>query len=304
MNAIETRHLSQRLGANSVLTDVNLAIPAGSICLLLGPNGAGKSTLIKRLLGLIRSDEGQSFVMGRDSRSLGEEDFRQIGFASEDQELPHDISVGQLLDFCRPLYHGWDPAFEQRMLDGFALPTDRRLRDLSKGMRMKVSLVAALSFRPRLLVLDEPFNGLDPLMRERLLAFILEAASLGDWTVLLASHDIAELEQFVDHVALLENGCLRLSEPLESLQSRFRRIEVDLRGSIALLADAPASWLNIKKEGDRCSFVESAYEQGSSERNCLKRFPNAEVKALPMSLRDVYLTLIDQHSRTQKGLLA
>ncbi|HVW20476.1 MAG TPA: ABC transporter ATP-binding protein [Opitutaceae bacterium] len=183
MNAIEIQNLSRRFGRTDAVHDLSLSVPEGSVFALLGPNGAGKTTTIKILMNLIDPTSGRALVLGVDSRKIGPRERAQIGYVSENQSLPLWMTIRQLLAYCRPFYPTWDLALETTLLEQFDLPAERRLKNLSRGMLMKVALLAALAYRPKLLVLDEPFSGLDPMVRDEFVQGILEASGLGEWTV-------------------------------------------------------------------------------------------------------------------------
>ena len=303
MNIIETSHLSHRYWRTEALQDLTLAVPTGSVMALLGSNGAGKTTTIKVVMNLLRPTTGSARVLGVDSRQLGEREFAQIGYVSENQKLPEWMTVRQLLDYCRPFYPTWDPALEAKLLVQFDLPPGRKLKQLSRGMKMKAALLSTLAYRPKLLVLDEPFSGLDPVVRDDFTRGLLEAAQLGDWTVLVSSHDIEEVERLADHIALLEAGRLRFTETTESLLGRFRRIEIDqeYRGQAGGL---PATWLGWESGAGRASFVDSAYEREATERACRERFPEAAVQARPMTLREIFVTLARTGRQSPQGAVA
>jgi len=291
MNIIETKNLTRRFGRTEAVHGLDLAVPAGSVFALLGPNGAGKTTTIKLLMNLLRPTAGEARVLGVDARRLGEREFAQIGYVSENQQLPLWMTVRQLLDYCRPFYPTWDRDLEKTLLAQFALPEERKLKHLSRGMLMKAALLSSLAYRPKLLVLDEPFSGLDALVREEFVRGVLEVSASGDWTVFVSSHDIDEVERLCDHVALLDHGRLQFSETTEVLQARFRRVEVTLQGGEAKLSALPASWLGVERAGGLVRFVESRYERRATEQACRERFPEAAVTAQPMSLREIFLVL-------------
>ena len=301
MNIIETHNLTRRFGQTEAVHALELAVPAGSVFALLGPNGAGKTTTIKLLMNLLRPTAGSASVLGVDARRLGEREFAQIGYVSENQQLPLWMTVRQLLDYCRPLYPTWDTALERSLLAQFALPEDRKLKHLSRGMLMKAALLSSLAYRPKLLVLDEPFSGLDPLVRDEFIRGVLEVSASGDWTVFVSSHDIDEVERLCDHVALLDNGRLQLSEPAEALQGRFRRVEV---------TDAPAGagcqvdWLDWECAGALTRFVETRYAGETTERAWAGRFPGATIAAQPMTLREIFMTLAREGRAAAKGAAA
>jgi ABC-2 type transport system ATP-binding protein len=265
-----------------------LAVPRGSVFALLGPNGAGKTTTLKLLMNLLPPTSGSARVLGVDSRKLREREFAQIGYVSENQQLPLWMTVRQLLDYCRPFYPTWDRALEATLLKQFALPADRKLSQLSRGMTMKAALLSSLAYRPKLLVLDEPFSGLDPLVRDEFIRGVLEVSALGEWTVLVSSHDIEEVERLADHIAILEAGRLQLSEKTESLQSRFRRVEVT--GAPATATPAPG-WMEWQRAGALTRFVETAYLGEATERSWRARWAGATVHAQPMTLREIFMVL-------------
>jgi ABC-2 type transport system ATP-binding protein len=301
MNMIETHNLTRRFGHTEAVHDLSFVVPVGSVCALLGPNGAGKSTTIRLLMNHLSPTAGEASVMSVDSRQLGPLEFAQIGYVADNQQLPLWMTVRQLLDYCRPFYPTWDVTLERTLLDRFALPENRRLRQLSRGMLMKASLISSLAYRPKLLLLDEPFSGLDVLVREDFVRGVLEVSAAGDWTVLVASHEIEEVERLADRVALLDGGRLCLSETTEALQARFRRVEVALPGDAMPPPSFPTSWLGLECAGSLVSFVDSRYDRDATERACRERFPEATVTARPMTLREIFVTLARSGSNLEKG---
>lgn len=290
MNIIETDRLTRRFRATEAVHELTMAVPAGSVFALLGSNGAGKTTTLKMLVNLLLPTAGTARVIGLDSRRLGERELAQIGYVSESQKPPEWMTVAQFLDYCRPFYPTWDRELERTLLTRFDLPVDRKLQQLSRGMLMKATLLVSLAYRPKLLVLDEPFSGLDPVVREDLTAGLLETVRQGETTVLVSSHDIEEVERLADHVALLEAGRLRLVETTEALLARFRRVEVELQGALPR-GRLPVSWLGWRQEGGRAVFVESAFQAARTERDCREQFPEATVLAHPMTLREIFISL-------------
>lgn len=292
MNVIEISGLRRSYGRTDAVHDLTLSVPEGSIFALLGPNGAGKSTTLKVLLNLLSPTVGSVRVLGVDSRRLAAGERRQIGYVSEGQLLPDWMTVRQFLDYCRPFYPGWDASLEQKLTADFELPPDRKLKHLSRGMRVKAMFISVLSFRPRLLVLDEPFSGLDPVVRDEVAQGLVETARLGEWSVLMASHDIEEVERLADHIAIIDQGRLRISESVESLLSRFRRIEVTLGEGDMHPENAPRDdWLQLERSGQRVRFVDSRFSEEESNLRCGRCFPGATVSAQTMPLRDIYLSL-------------
>lgn len=296
-NAIETTGLTRRFGGLEAVHDLTLEVPVGSVTALLGANGAGKTTTIKLLMNLLRPTAGAARVLGVDSVRLGERELAQIGYVSENQQQPLWMTVAQFLDYCRPLYPTWDRDLELRLRRELGLPADRKLGQLSRGMLMKAALVSSLAYRPKLLVLDEPFSGLDALVRDEFIRGVLEVSTQGEWTVLVSSHDIEEVERLCDRVAMLDGGRLRLQESAEALQARFRRVEVAGLGTAAPGRAADPAWLEWETAGTMARFVETRYAGDGTERAWRERFGAAEVKARPMTLREIFMTL----ARTERA---
>ncbi len=304
MNIIELDRVTHRYWRTEALRDLTLTVPTGSVFALLGSNGAGKTTAIKVLMNLLRPTAGVARVLGKDSSRLGEQELARIGYVSENQQLPLWMTVRQLLDYCRPFYPTWDPALESKLLVQFDLPPERKLKQLSRGMLMKVALLSSLAYRPKLLVLDEPFSGLDPLARDDFVRGVLEASELGEWTVLVSSHDVEEVERLADHVALLEAGRLKFSETIESLLGRFRRMEISPPGGTPPAGTPAASWLELEQKGGLIRFIETSYAPETTGRLCQENFPGGTVTAHAMTLREIFVTLARETRGQPKGAAA
>lgn len=290
---VHIRSLSKSFGRTRALRGVDLDIPAGKVTAFLGPNGSGKTTTIKCAMNLLRRDDGNVEVLDVDATALGPEQFRRIGYVSENQQLPEWMSVTELLAYLRPMYAGsWDRDFERKLLQQFELPTGTRLKGLSRGQRMKAALLSSLAYRPQLVVLDEPFSGLDPLVRDEFLTGLLELTGTEGWTVWISSHDIDEVERFADRVAILNAGRIDLAEDVGSLQARFRAIEVVTEGESSPDADLPRTWINVQRAGRSIRYVDTSFEQGNQLEAIRGHFPNAlHHDAHAMTLREIFVAL-------------
>jgi ABC-2 type transport system ATP-binding protein len=292
-SAIRTYDLCKRFRRTPVLEGFDLDVPCGSIYALVGPNGAGKTTTIKILMNILTPTEGRSEVLGVDSRRLSPRDFTQIGYVSENQEMPEWMTVGYFLEFLRPFYPTWDDALAAGLLRQFQLPPDRKLKHLSRGMRMKASLASSLAYRPKLIVLDEPFTGLDALVRDELIESLLARAE--DTTIFISSHDLAEIESFASHIGYLDGGRLRFSEELETLRARFREVVVTVEGgtgSVARPPDAPRTWLQFESSGSMLRFIDTQYDPERSPAEIRGLFPGVrDIAANGMPLRSIFVTL-------------
>lgn len=298
-NVIGTQNLTRRFGRTLALNQVNLEVPKGAVYALVGANGAGKTTLIKVLMNIFPPTSGSAQVLGIDSRKVIGKVLAHIGYVSENQQLPEWMSVGEMLAYYRNFYPSWDLTLEGQLVRQFDLPVKRKLKDLSRGMRMKAAFASSLAYRPSLIVLDEPFSGLDPLVRDDLIEELIERAP--EATIFLSSHDLAEIESFASHVGFLESGKLLFSEELSLLSSRFRSVTVTLPGPWERPSGLPSAWLQIEAASNVVRFIDSNYDASSSTAIFAAVFPSARDVALDaMSLRSIFLA-IARSSRTTSG---
>ena len=297
---LSTQGLIRNFGRNVALNDIDLAVPEGAIYALVGANGAGKTTLIKVLMNIFQPTRGNATVLGMDSRSLAGKAFTRIGYVSENQEIPDWMTVGAMLAYYRNFYPQWDRALEQQLVRQFDLPLDRKLRHMSRGMRMKAALAASLAYRPELMVLDEPLSGLDPLVRDELIEGVLDRAP--ETTVFLSSHDLSDIEGFSSHVGYLEQGRLVFSEEMSSLTGRFREVTVTLAGSVKQPAAVPATWLQVESVDSVMRFVHSDYNPAAAPEEIATAVPEARaIEAEPMSLRAIFLAMAKGSRRQLTG---
>jgi ABC-2 type transport system ATP-binding protein len=293
---IETQRLSKRFGRFEAIENLNLRVPEGSVFALIGPNGAGKTTTIRLLMNILQPDAGGATIMGTPSQRLSPRDFQRIGYVSESQKLPAALTLAQYFDYLRALYPAWDRDLETQLCGQFELPPKRRIRHLSHGMRIKALLVGALAFRPKLLVLDEPLSGLDTLVRDEVVHGLLQQAA--DTTILISSHELAEIETFTTHVAFMQNGALLLQEAIESLQTRFREVNVTLSAEKALPQPLPEGWLLPEIEGHRLRFICARHEsEAYLYQQVAQHFGAVKVASEPMSLRAIANALMKQRKR-------
>ena len=286
MNAIETSGLTKRFWRHRAVDNLSLAIPTGTVNVLIGANGAGKTTLLKLLLNLHRPSEGSATVLGTDSRRLNPDLLRRIGYVSENMKQPDGLTVAGLMAYWRPLYPQWDRALETRLLRDFDLPPDRKLSNLSRGMAMKAAIASVLAYRPELLVLDEPFSGLDPLTRHQVIEGLVDRVSAEGCTVLVSSHEIAEVDSLADRLLWLDRGRLQLAEDAESLRARFRRIEL-------LGTDSPVpdhAW-QVQRDAGITRYIDPAFDAAITP---------TEARVSPMPLREIFVALLRSKDNAAK----
>jgi ABC-2 type transport system ATP-binding protein len=295
---IEAHKLWKKFGHHDAVRDLSFAVPDGSAFALIGSNGAGKTTTIKILMNILEPTQGHSEVLGVDSRKISWRELAQIGYVSENQIMPEKLTVEQFIAYLRPFYSTWDTELERNLLRQLRLPLDRRIGHLSHGMRMKMSLASALPFRPKLLILDEPFSGLDPLVRDEFMEGLLGQA--GEMTILISSHELAEIEGVATHLAFLDEGKLLFEESMTDLMSRFREVHVTFEQDLERVSfkgvstkGFPSRWLGVRTVGNVLSFVDTEFSENEFGEH-LRSVLGNNVKALdaqPMALRSIFTTL-------------
>jgi len=299
-NAIRTENLVKKFRKVTALDGVNLDVPEGAIYALVGPNGAGKTTAIKILMNIFSASSGRAEVLDTDSARLRGASFTSIGYVSENQELPGWMDLRRLLDFLRPFYPAWDIELERELLKQLDLPLDRKLSKLSRGMRMKVALLSSLAYHPKLIVLDEPFGGLDPLVRDQLIEGMLERAS--EATIFVSSHDLAEIENLASHIGYLEEGHLRFSEERTTLLERFREVELTLDAPPSFDRAWPNNWMHVAATEHVLRFIESRFDPERTSSEIQQRFGKVrDVTFRPMSLRAIFVAMARAGRATAGG---
>jgi len=314
--AIQTHELSKGYNHTIALHPLTLTVPRGAVFALVGHNGAGKTTLIKILMNMIRPTSGSATILDKSTLTLTGDDFTRIGYASENQELPDWMTVRQFLAYLKGFYPTWDDAALVAQLE---LPLDRKLKHLSRGMLMKAALASILAFKPSLILLDEPFSGLDPLVRDELIEALMarvnprslnaseafaETPDAERPTILISSHDLAEIESFATHIGFLHQGHLLFAEEMHSLTARFREVTVTLPPPSAGELPAtltkngtppPASWLLLETTLTAARFVHMHADTEPVAAQVAQVFSTGaatpNLQSEPMTLRGIFLAL-------------
>ncbi|HOX19749.1 MAG TPA: ABC transporter ATP-binding protein [Gemmatimonadales bacterium] len=238
-DAIQIRGLSYQVGGFA-LRDVNLSVPSGAVYGFLGPNGAGKTTTIRLLLGLLRPAGGSMKVFGEDVPKDIVSILGRVGYVPERPQLYPNLSIDEAIRFHAAFHPRYDQAASRDLAARFELPMKRALARLSKGEMGKVMILLALAQRPDLLVLDEPTDGLDPVVRREALHAILDYVTESGATVLISSHLVHELERFCDWIGVLDQGTIVAQLPMQEFKSGLKRLRV---GAGAPSAGAPFALL-------------------------------------------------------------
>jgi ABC-2 type transport system ATP-binding protein len=229
--AISVSHVSKRY-PHFTLSDISLDFPHGTVAGLIGPNGAGKSTTMRIMMGLVTPDTGAVTVLGLPISSHQATVKQEIGYYSEDMRLYKRETIGWHLQFVRSVYSKWDDAYAGQLLSRFGLNPDQRVKGLSHGQRVKALLLLILARHPRLLILDEPTTGLDPVARHEVLTELMRVVEDEQRTILFSSHNTQDVEKLSDSITFIDRGQVIASRGRDELLDQWRRIR--------LLA--PAEW--------------------------------------------------------------
>lgn len=225
-NAIETSNLSYRPGKSFALEGLTLQVRTGAIYGFLGPNGAGKTTTIRLLLGLLRPARGSISVLGEPIPQRSRDALSRIGYVPERPHLHLSLTVEESVRFHSAFYSSWDAAWAAELLHRFGLERSRGIRNLSKGEMGKLMITLALAQQPELLILDEPTDGLDPVVRRELLSALLDYVSERGASVFISSHLVHELERVCDWVGILDRGRLITEMPMQMFKNGIKRVVV------------------------------------------------------------------------------
>jgi ABC-2 type transport system ATP-binding protein len=266
---IEIHGLRKRFGTKTVLDGVDLNVPPGSIFGFLGLNGAGKTTTISILLGLLKADGGSCSVAGVDPAKDSVEVRRRIGYMAENQTMYGWMTVQEIIDWCGGFYPTWDRDIAKELCQQMSLTADAKVGTLSKGQSSKLSLLLALAHRPKLVILDDPVLGLDPLARRDFLRDVISQLQARDVTVFFSSHLLYEIEPICDRVAILHQGKIVACDAVDALRERVRRVELSPKDP-ASLRNVP-TLLDVRIEGERAWATVSDYAMAREPLERLSR---------------------------------
>ena len=224
---IEVRNVMKEFDGFRALDDMSMTVPTGAVYGLVGPNGAGKSTIIRHLTGIYRQDAGEITIDGAPVFENPEVKSR-IAYIPDDIFYYANASIREMMDFYRSIYPHFDAERFKKLADVFGLDPKRQMRRLSKGMQKQAAFWIAVSLRPEILILDEPVDGLDPVMRRRIWSIIMADVAENGTTVLVSSHNLRELEDVCDSVGIMNKGKIMLERSLNELQENIVKIQLAL----------------------------------------------------------------------------
>ncbi len=294
---IETEDLRKTYAAGpggiDALRGLTLQVPRGSIFGFLGKNGAGKTTTIKVLLGMARASGGRATVFGLAAGAPDQSVAirRRTGFVSEEKDLYELMTVEQIIRFTASFYPSWRGDLERQYLGSFELPRDRKVKDLSRGMRTKLALLLALSRGAELLILDEPTSGLDPAMTEEVLQALVAHVARQEMTVFLSSHHLTHVDQIADRIAIIDHGRIVVSGALEDLLESYRRVQLVFDGDAPDHTFRAGGIVRQQRRGRVLTAVcRDSAEAVAAEARALGA---ATVEIMSVPLKDIFLETVN-----------
>jgi ABC-2 type transport system ATP-binding protein len=269
-----------------VLDGIDLQVPKGCIYGLLGRNGSGKTTIIRILLGLEPPTRGRTKILAVDSGLLSAADRGKIGYVAEGHHLIQHYKVGYLINLCRGLSRQWDESFFSHLTQTFRLPLNRRIKELSTGMRAQLNLSLAMAASPEVLILDDPTLGLDTVARRQFLELAIDLIQRDGRTILFSSHILSDVERIADRIGILCGGKLVVDCELEELKRRVKKLRIIFDG------DAPADLHLteiIRQERDGRELVITVANWGCRKQAVIETLKPVEMVEVPLSLEDLFI---------------
>ncbi len=285
-DAIKIKELVKYYDGRCILDDINLEVPRGCIYGLLGRNGVGKTTLIRILLGLESPTRGETHLLGCDSSRLSAKIHGRIGYVAEGHNLIQNYRVGKLINLCKSLSAKWDQDFFEHLLETFRLPMDRKIKEMSAGMRAQLNLSLAMATDPELLILDDPTLGLDTVARRQFLELSIDLLGQDGRTILFSSHILSDVERIADHIGILVAGKLVVNCPLEELKNRVKKLRL-------IFPDEPPEDLHlteiVTQQRQGRELVITVANLNEQKQAIIETFKPASCTEIPMSLEDIFI---------------
>jgi len=284
--AIKVENLVKFYEGRCVLDGINLKVPQGCIYGLLGRNGVGKTTLIRILLGLDLPTRGQTHLLGCESSKLSAEIHGRIGYVAEGHNLIQNYRVGKLINLCKSLSAKWDQDFLNHLLETFRLPTDRKIKQFSGGMRGQLNLSLAMAIDPELLILDDPTLGLDTVARRQFLELAIDLLQQDGRTILFSSHILSDVERIADRIGILVAGKLAVDCTLEELKNRVTKLRL-------IFPEKPPADLHltdiINQQAQGRELVITVANFNKQKQAIIETFKPSNCTEVPMSLEDIFI---------------
>lgn len=288
---IKTENLIKKYDSNFfALDELNMNVPEGAVYGFVGRNGAGKTTTLRAFMSLLKPTSGHIEVLGTNPWNMSKNIREQIGYTSDSMQLIPWLKVGDMINCNASFYENWDKNYVEQWVKRLNLPLNKRVFSLSRGNRQKLGLVMAIGHRPKVLILDEPAGGLDPIARKEFLESIIQLIHESGTTIILSSHQMSDLERIAEHIGIIDNGKMKVETTLEELKETTRTIRIASKTKF----DKPNDKDIIKFE----SFANTAsitYKNFNQQKfsQIKQQFRNIDLQIDSLSLEEIFLAYID-----------
>jgi ABC-2 type transport system ATP-binding protein len=288
---IKTENLIKKYDSNFFALDgLNMNVPEGAVYGFVGRNGAGKTTTLRAFMSLLKPTSGHIEVLGTNPWNMPKNIREQIGYTSDSMQLIPWLKVGEMINCNASFYENWDKDYVEQWVKRLNLPLNKRVFSLSRGNRQKLGLVMAIGHRPKVLILDEPAGGLDPIARREFLESIIQLIHESGTTIVLSSHQMSDLERIAEHIGIIDNGKMKVETTLEELKETTRTIRIASKTKF----DKPNDKDIIKFE----SFANAAsitYKNFNQQKllQIKQQFKDIDLQIDSLSLEEIFLAYID-----------
>lgn len=295
---IDIENVSKQIDDKYILSKVNLHINKGSIFGIIGENGAGKTTLIKCLTGIYKVDEGHILINEEDVFDNNEIK-QKIGYVSDENQYFSSFKVKELLKFYKKTYNNFSQERFEELNKKLKIPLERRIRELSKGMKMRVAILLNLSIKPEILILDEPTSGLDPIIKKEIMSIIVDEVASRGITVFISSHHLDHIERICDNVAIIKNGEIKLTSSMEEAKNSIKKLQVVFKDSSTLNKELSTLEGIIKIETiGRVNYIITRNYTKEFEKKLYEMGADF-IEIVDMSLEDMFIYFVEEEEKNE-----
>jgi ABC-2 type transport system ATP-binding protein len=295
---IDIKNVSKIIDNKYILNNINLHVNKGSIFGIIGENGAGKTTLIKCLTGIYKVNEGDILI---DSENVFDNNKikKRIGYVSDENQYFSSFKVKQLFKFYKETYEDFSEQRFNELNIKLKIPMDKRIRELSKGMKMRTAILLNLSIKPDILVLDEPTSGLDPVIKKEILSIILDEVASRCVTVFISSHHLEHIERICDSVAIIKNGEIKLMSSMEEAKNSIKKIQVVFKDNVDISKEISCLKGVIKTESiGRVNYIITRNYTKDFEKKLYDMGADF-VELVDMSLEDMFIYFVEEENKNE-----